>query len=129
MGAVVRWESAAPIRDARKKKLPRDPAGSYVISVSGLRNMSDLGATLDAAGLDALKKATSLQRTGKAAVAPSHITMPFDEAGILLFYFPIGADPVSQEDKQVIFQTRIQAFGLKATFTPKDMMYRGSLAL
>ncbi len=129
LNAVVRWESAAPVKDARKKKLPRDPAGGYVISVSGLPMLSDLGATLEASGLDALKKATQLMREGKPPVNASYITMPFDESGIILFYFAAGSDPITAGDKQVTFQTKIQQFGLQVKFAPKEMMYRGNLAL
>ena len=129
MNAVVRWESAAPIRDASKTQLQPDPAGSYVISVSGLAMLSELVGTLGAAGLESMKKTTSLQRGGKPAVAPSYITVPFDQSGVLLFYFPSDANPISSEDKQVVFQTKSELFGLKVKFVPKDMLYRGKLAL
>ena len=129
MTAVVRWESAAPIRDAAKTKLQPDPAGSYVISVSGMAMLSELVGSLGASGLENMKKTTFLQRGGKAPVAPSYITVPFDQSGVLLFYFPNDAEPISGDDKQVIFQTKSEAFGLKAKFTPKEMLYRGKLAL
>ena len=129
MAAVVRWASAAPLRDASKKKLPGDLSASYVISVSGLSILSDLGSTLGDTGLETLKKSTSLQRNGKAPLAPAHISMLFDEAGVLLFYFPNDADPISAGDKQVVFQTKLEMFALKVKFVPKDMMYRGKLAL
>jgi hypothetical protein len=129
MSAVVRWESAAPIRDASKSKLPRDSSGSYVISVSGLAILSDLVGTLGAAGLENMKKGTSLQCGGKASIAPSSITMSFDEADVLLFYFPNEANSISPEDKQIVFQTKSQLFGIRAKFVPKEMLYRGKLAL
>lgn len=129
MTAVVRWESAAPIRDASKTKLQPDPAGQYVISVSGMPMLSELLGSLGASGLENMKKTSSLQRAGKAPVAPSYITVPFDQSGVLLFYFPNQADPISAEDKQVVFQAKSEAFGLKAKFTPKEMQYRGKLAL
>lgn len=129
MTAVVRWESAAPIRDASKTKLQPDPSGSYVISVSGLAMLNELVESLGAGGLESMKKTTSLQRNGKTSVAPSFITVPFDQSGVLLFYFPSEASPISAEDKQVVFQTKSEAFGLKAKFVPKDMLYRGKLAL
>jgi hypothetical protein len=129
MTAVVRWESAAPIRDASKTKLQPDPSGSYVISVSGLAMLNEMVGALGANGLESMKKSASLQRAGKAPVAPSYITVPFDQSGVLLFYFPIDADPISPEDKQVVFQTKSEMFGLKVKFVPKDMLYRGKLAL
>jgi hypothetical protein len=129
MTAVVRWESAAPIRDASKTKLQPDPEGSYVISLSGMEMLSEIVGSLGANGLENMKKTTSLQCGTKAPVAPSYITVPFDQSGVLLFYFPKEAHPISADDKQVLFQTKTAAFGLKAKFTPKEMLYRGNLAL
>jgi hypothetical protein len=33
------------------------------------------------------------------------------------------------DDTQVVFQTKSEAFGLKVQFVPKEMLYRGKLAL
>lgn len=129
MAAEVRWESAQPVRDASKTKLQPDPSGSYVISVSGAELVKDLIGELDAASLEKMKKTTSLQRSGKSPVAPSYITVPFDQSGVLLFFFPNAPDPISSEDKQVVFETKSEAFGLKVKFVPKEMLYRGKLAL
>jgi hypothetical protein len=129
MTAVVRWESAAPIRDASKKELQPDPSGQYVISISGFAMLSDLVGSMGEGGLENMKKTTSLQRAGKPAVAPSYITVPFDQSGVLLFYFPNDAGPISADDKQVVFQTKADTFGLRVKFVPKEMLYRGKLAL
>jgi hypothetical protein len=126
MQAVVRWESAAPLRDATKSKLPLAPSGSYVVSVSGLP--SELVAGPGDLSLTSLKETTSLQRKGKASVAPAHFIVS-DEDGALLFYFPHDADPISPEDKEVIFRTKVGVFQLKVKFVPKDMRYRGEPAL
>jgi hypothetical protein len=126
MTAVVRWESAAPLRDAAKGKLPLDPSGSYVVSVSGLPD--ELVADTAELSLWNLKQTTSLQRKGRASVAPVHFIVS-DEDGALLFYFPNDADPISPEDKEVAFRTKIGVFELKVKFVPKDMRYRGKPAL
>jgi hypothetical protein len=128
MTAVVRWESAAPLQAVAKSKLPGELSSYYVISVSGLAMLSDLGASLGDDGLAALKKATSLDRSGKKPVAPANITMPFDQAGVMLFCFSKD-DPISAAEKQVVFQTKLQNMGLKAKFVPKEMEYQGKLAL
>jgi hypothetical protein len=39
------------------------------------------------------------------------------------------ADPILPDDTQVVFQTKSEAFGLKVKFVPKEMLYRGKLAL
>ena len=126
MTAVVRWESAAPLREAAKSKLPLDPSGSYVVSVSGLPD--ELVAATAELSLGSLKETTSLQRKGQASVAPAHFIVS-DEDGALLFYFPNNADPISPEDKEVAFRTKIGVFELKVKFVPKDMRYRGKPAL
>lgn len=130
MAAVVRWETALPVREARKKQLGEgDAAGVYIVSISGLSMLSELGFTLDASGVEAMKKASFLQRNGgKKNVAPSSITMSFDESGVLLYQFPKD-DPIQPDDKQVLFETKTSMFALKAKFVPKEMVYRGKLSL
>jgi len=128
MNAVVRWESAAPIRHARKTKIPDSAPGSYVISVSGLTILSEFGASLDSAAFEAMKKATFLQCNGKKLIAPGRISTSFDESGVLFYEFP-GDDPISADDKQVVFQTKSDLFSIKVRFTPKEMRYRGKLAI
>jgi hypothetical protein len=126
--AIVRWETAEPLRAVAKSKLPGDASSSYVISVSGLAMLSDLGASMGDSGVETLKKSTSLQRSGKKPIAPSSVTMPFDQAGVILFYFPKD-DPIGADEKQIVFQTKLQMFGLKAKFVPKEMSYKGKPAL
>jgi len=129
MTAVVRWESAAPVRYASKTQLQPDPTGCYVISISGSEMMSSLVASLGAEGLENMKKTTSLQRAGKPAIAPSYVTVPFDQSGVLLIYFPNSPDPIQPEDKQVVFETKAGPLQFKVKFTPKEMLYHGELAL
>ena len=126
--AVIRWENAEPLRAIAKNKLPGEANSSYVISVSGLSMIGDLGATLGESGVETLKKGTSLQRSGKKPIFPSSITMPFDQAGVILFYFPKD-DPIGADEKQDVFQTKIQMFALKAKFLPKEMSYKGKPAI
>ena len=138
--ALVRWETAAPIRDASKRQFPRDPSGWYVIGVSGLPGMSARGAGRGAPGRDAaggddrsratvedLGKATFLERKGREPLTPVHTEA--DAGGALLFYFPKDADPISLDDKEVIFRTMVATLELKVRFVPKDMRYRGKLTL
>ena len=69
-----------------------------------------------------------MQRKGKASVTPAHFIVS-DEDGALLFYFPNDTDPISAEDKEVIFRTKIGILEVKAKFVPKDMRCRGKPAL
>ena len=140
MKALVRWETAAPIRDASKRQLLRDPSGSYVISVSGLPRMDAPGAGRGVPGEDtadgndgsrtmaeSLKETTFLQRKGRESIATVHIEADAD--GTLLFYFPNDTDPISLDDKEVVFRTKLGPLELKVRFVPKEMRYRGKLTL
>ena len=135
MKALVRWETAAPIRDASKRQLPRDPSGSYVISVSGLAGAGRGAPGRDAADgndrsralAESLRETTFLERKGRKSVAPVHIEADAD--GTLLFYFPNDADPISLDDKEVVFRTKLGPIELKVRFVPKEMRYRGKLTL
>lgn len=140
MKALVRWETAAPIRDASKRQLLRDPSGSYVISVSGLPRMDAPGAGRGVPSEDAAdgndrsrtmaespRETTFLQRKGKESIATVHTESGAD--GTLLFYFPNDTDPISLDDREVVFRTKLGPLELKARFVPKEMRYRGKLTL
>jgi hypothetical protein len=131
--AVVRWESAAPIREASKRQFPSDPAGCYIIGVSGLMPRGDAAGAQprrpnERGQTEALRETSVLQRKGKDSIVPVHI----DEVAtdnILLFYFPNDTDPISLDDKEVIFRTKLGPIEVKARFAVKEMRYQGKLAL
>jgi hypothetical protein len=116
-------------RGSLRSKLPADVEGNYIISISGARIVGELAGSLGNEGIENLKKATSLQRKGGKSVAPARITMWFEENDVLLFYFPNNLDPVLPEDKEVVFQTKLQTLDLKIKFSPKDMRYQGKMAV
>ncbi len=135
---VVRWESAAPVRAARKKDLAEQDAAHDLISVSGL---PALGARRRPQGADGQPEAdrerrqqmqermnqnTSLQPKGRVAISPARI-----EAGdgTMLFYFTKEAVPLSLDDKEVAFATQFGPLEVKAKFVLKEMRYRGKLAV
>jgi len=133
MKATVRWESAEPVREASKRQFPSDPQGSYVTAVSG--SMPRGGAGRESAGrvppqnmIQGLRETTVLQRKGGNAIAPVHIETASGD-GTVLFDFPNDAGPISPHDKEVLFRTRMGPFELKVKFVPKEMRYRGKLAL
>jgi hypothetical protein len=126
---VVRWETAAPIRAVSKIKLPGNAASSYVISISNFAMLSQLGDSLgSASGMEAMKKGSYLQVLGKEQINPTIITTLFDQAGVLLFYFP-NSTPFTVDDKQILFNGLVSPMVVQARFTPKEMMYKGALAL
>ncbi len=117
--AVVRWESALPIRAATKQQMPPSAAGQYVISVSG----AQFGNWVDPHNLTAV---TSLQAKGTDPIAPDKVGR---SGPALVFYFPKGDHPFSMDDKEVIFATRLGPMEIKARFPLKDMQYDGRLEL
>jgi hypothetical protein len=146
--ATVRWESAAIIQDALKRQLPESAKGHYLISVNGLPTMGMGGpggpGGADRGGkqgppdpaqmeerrkrmMEGLKLNTELQRKGKDPIKPANV---FQQRGnILLFLFPEGGDPISADDKEVVFLCKMGRMQVKSKFVPKEMMYKGKLAV
>jgi hypothetical protein len=123
--AIVRWQSALPIREALKEKGTPAIAESYIIAVVGDLAMADPDAS-DAqreSRLDMMKQYTKLERHGGAI--PLTNIEPVPKVGTL-FYFP-RAEPI--KDGQVTFSTKMGPVEVKCKFTVKEMMYHGKLEL
>ncbi|MGB8260033.1 MAG: hypothetical protein WCE75_06770 [Terracidiphilus sp.] len=159
MKATVRWESAAPVVEARKKQPDPEAAENYIISVSGLPLFGGpppgggpggpppgAGADSQAGGerpdrpapapeqrkamIGTLKQSSALQRKGKDPIAAGRVgELEGSETPTLLFYFPRAGDPISLADKEVTFLTRIGPLQLKVKFSVKDMQYHGQVSL
>jgi hypothetical protein len=123
--AIVRWQSALPVREALKEKETVGLADSYIIAVVGDLAMADPDAD-DAqreSRLDMMKQYTKLERHGGAL--PLMNIEPVKKVGTL-FYFP-RAEPI--KDGQVTFSTKMGPVEVKCKFTVKEMMYHGKLEL
>jgi hypothetical protein len=123
--AIVRWQSALPIREALKEKSMAAAQDSYIVAVVGDLALADPDAD-DAqreARLDMMKQATRLERRGGAIPLTNIETVK--KLGTL-FYFP-RAEPI--KDGQVTFDTKLGPVEVRCRFTVKDMMYRGKLEL
>jgi len=129
--ALVRWDSAMPMREALHTEPSEQLEKYYILNVlsdaPGLGGVSSRDRDdADADRLDRLKDFTKLDRKdhpiflAKAEAAPSGSGM--------LFYFP-RSEPISMDDKQMMFMTRIGQVDIKVRFTLKDMTYRGKLEL
>jgi hypothetical protein len=143
--ATVRWESAKPIQEALKTPLPEGLAGAYVISVSGVpilepgRQHSDDGDAestvskgLSDEVLDRIKNLTYLEPKGKSPAQPSVVqkgAITSSGKPTLLFGFPRDVLPLTAEDREVTFTTKLGGIEVKTKFNLKDMMYRNELAL
>ncbi|BDC51070.1 hypothetical protein F183_A33860 [Bryobacterales bacterium F-183] len=137
--ATVRWESAAPYQEAMKKMHAEgasasDVEGFYVITVSGLK--LGLGRGGNSATVEQLNRArermkdqTQLTRKGKDPINCAKVEgTPSVEGTTLRFYFP-RSEPISVEDKDVQFETKMGPMELKTKFALKDMVWNGKLAI
>jgi hypothetical protein len=124
--AIVRWESALPVREALRAKVSPDVEKFYILNMVG--DVPSVGA--DADGFETLKLYTKLEHKGDeihlARVAPAPKTA-HSLAGTL-FYFSRGL-ALRLEDKQATFSTKLGPIDVKCKFTLKEMMYQGSLEL
>lgn len=120
---TVRWESAKPILEALKTKLPESMSNRYVISVSGFPAP---GSGEDR--LDELKQATTIQPKGKE-IAQAGVVEKNGSSSDWLFGFSKDAITLTTDDKEVEFMTRIGRFLVKTKFNLKDMLYHGELAV
>lgn len=131
--AVVRWDSASPVREAMHVKPTKDSEQYYIIAVTG--DLPDVGRsagaeddTLDGQRLESLRQYTRLDRKGAPIVLSRMVSTPntYPSGGGTLFYFE-RAD--LSEEKQVTFVTRVGTFEVKARFNLKEMVYHGKLDL
>lgn len=114
---LVRWETALPVREARRRKVTSEVADYYAISVTGLPMM---GASN--------KESTQLQRKGKYPIYPARVATPESE-GSMIFFFPRRDQPIKSENKEVVFWIRLRPLQLEVKFDLKEMIYHGQLEL
>ncbi len=134
-GAVVRWESATPVREAEAagKKLQDDFAGFYVVSITGDVPMIVRGAdeTDDEyqSHLENLKEYTRLEKRGGPIYLQKIEPQPGKgTAAGTRFYFDRDQD-ITLHDGAVTFVTKLGPLDLKCKFPLKDMVYQGKLSL
>jgi len=128
--AVVTWESALPLFDALKYRLPAEFIGHYVIGVKDLPILVDGGPERQSAEqlVDWLKNSATLRAKSKDPVEAGVVTTSRG-GSMVLFGFLKELLPLSQKDKEVVFALDTNQLALKAKFEPKEMMYQGKLAL
>ncbi len=141
---IVTWESAQPMLDALKYPLPEEFAGHYMLGVSNLPitvqggRLPRNGRAPSPAGppggvdqqeiLDWLKNGASLRVKSKESVEAG-VIRPARGGEVILFGFSKDLLPLSLNDKDVVFTLDTDQFALKAKFDPREMVYRGKLAL
>jgi hypothetical protein len=136
---LIRWESATPMRQAARQPAPPLASQYYIITVSGLPASShdpDLWRD-DSEGTDTrqhiedqLKQGTELVRKGKDPIHPDRLQV-LDKQGrrTVVFLFSRAPEPLTLEDKEIIFASAVGSLHFKVRFLLKEMMYRGKLDL
>src|SRR5215831_16871114 len=131
---TVRWESAQPVLEAQKSQLPEIFKDHYAIAVSGIplltrRRADDDDNTSQKDKLDDAKAFTFLQPKGRELAQAGVAYQQPSSSHIFLFGFARDVLDLSADDKEVLFQTRLGGLRVKAKFDPKEMKYKGKLAL
>jgi hypothetical protein len=132
--AVIRWDSALPLRLALKATPSPDIEKFYILNMVG--DVPSIGATPDedesqrAARFETLKQVTKLEHKGDEILLSRVAVSPRTDLSLAgtLFYFS-RALALRPEDKQATFSTKLGPIDVKCKFTLRDMMYRGNLEL
>jgi len=124
--AVIRWESARPIRIAEKNN-QFEGSEYYVVAAIGDFPASDANEDLDAREQrrEMLQEFTKLDRRGDS---PIYLDRIEPVATGMRFYFS-KLEPITPANKEITFTTKIGPLEMKAKFPLKDMVYRGKLEL
>ncbi len=132
--AIVRWESALPIREANRNQSKDDPAANYILNVIGDvpmlgRQSNDETEAEFQQRMDMLKQYTKLEKKGDPIylVKVSYQKGPPATSGTL-FYFERN-DLITVHDGTVTFVTKLGPLDVRCKFTPKEMLYLGKLEL
>lgn len=140
MTVTLSWRTALPIREAvakekfgaeaatsaDAKKLVEEEQKFYAIMLTGLPGrMLHGGDKLK----ESLLKTTTLNVKGKDPIAASDVQVGGNEQrALVMFMFP-KTTPLSVDDKDVEFSTKIGPITVKQKFHLKEMLFNGKLDL
>jgi hypothetical protein len=127
---IVTWQSAQPIFDATKLRLPADFIDHYVIGVKDLPILVDAGTQRQTADqlVDWLKNSATLRARSSEPVQAGVVSTSA-RGSVVLFGFLRELLPLTAKDKEVTFALDTNQLALKTKFDLKEMTYRGKLAL
>jgi hypothetical protein len=120
---VVTWESALPIRQALKTPMAPVYANYYVIGMDGVPAGNH--------SADKLGRFATLRSSGTRGwkVAATSARERIRTSAVYQFAFPRATAPIGVETKEVVFEMNVGHWTLQSKFRPKEMLYRGELAL
>jgi hypothetical protein len=143
---TVRWESAEPVRQARKDSAAA-PEGEYLISVSGfpvgggrgrgfggpqpqLFQEPDAPRQPEPGDMTSrIQESAELDIKGKPPLHPKSVERMQTEEQAILLHFDRSELPITPSTKEVAFSMRLGPLSIKAKFSVKDMLYKEQLAL
>ena len=125
--AVVRWESALPIRTAEKNGSLEGISEFYILLAIGDFPSGDPNEAPSAREQRQamLREFTKLERKGDS---PIYLDRIEPIAAGLRFYFS-RLEPIAAANREITFTTKMGPLEMKAKFPLKDMLYRGKLEL
>jgi len=140
--AIVRWQSALPVKQAllvRKgrtdltspedaKRFLEADEPQYVLAVSGLRMTLPLGGAVPAMK-EAIRASAWLLRKGKDPIAAEKVEMFARTNGVELFVLFPKTKPIAVEDREVEFRAATASGEVQAKFRVKEMLLGGKPAL
>jgi hypothetical protein len=144
--AVVRWESAVPVREAQKRLEVKSGLREEALKDFYVVSFTLLGRGMARGGEGAQKKgggpqearaalaqrigqATRLEHKGKGIHKPEKLSVIDSPEGMTILFFFSRADALAEGDKEVTFATRVMAEQFQAKFNLKDMKFGGKLEL
>ncbi len=141
--AMVRWESALPVREAEKESASAADANWYVISVAGLvpaGRYRSLGKTetssssnegVDARNpeelLEAFMSYSKIQQKGGPDLQPENVKLD-GATGVVRIFFSRNT-VIDPEQREVVFTTHFGKLNVKAKFHVSAMKYHGKIEL
>jgi hypothetical protein len=141
MTARVRWQSALPVKQAlvrmrfgseaatsaQAKELLAREETHYLIALDNLPSMM---ARFDPSRMQqGLKTTTTLQVKGKDPLHAEDIQIGKTEKSIIIYFLFPKTSPITLEDKEVEFHTKIGPMEVRRKFKLHDMLYAGKLEL
>jgi hypothetical protein len=126
--AVIRWETARPIRIAEKNKNFENSQFYVLAAIGDFPSTGDSNEDLAAREQrrEMLQEFTRLERKGDAPIYLDRIE-PIAAGGIRFYFSRI--EPIKESNKEITFATKVGPLEFKAKFSLKDMLYRGKLEL
>lgn len=129
---------------ASKEPVSDDP-DSYLISLTGLGGRGRGGERRNGQqspefgppggfaggdnGPDTMARTAQLEMKGKPPLHPGKVERLENDQMALLFHFERAALPITPSTKEVVFSVRMGPMDLRVKYSPKEMLYKGQLAV